>query len=151
MSSLLVLLLVGCDESGNTPPEILVDINPVILGNRLVDPDATALNFNLQFTNRGEETLFIDSVRIRGDARCSFAFLGPDVEEVGQEGAMFMRGAYLPTETGDDRIALEVRSNAENTPLLTVPVCGVGVDDLENTVEITECEAPPEDQPDCPF
>lgn len=147
----MALFLAGCEEAGPDEPQIFVDANPVILGRRLVDPDATARQFSLQFVNRGVEALQIDDVQIVGDARCSFAFLGPDVTEVAQDGAMFMRGEYLPTEVGDDQIAVVVYSNASNFPELVVPVCGVGVASLDDPETEIVCEAPPEAQADCPF
>ena len=143
----LVLLIAGCET---TPPEISIDISPVNCGIRSTDPDLDPYEFNLQLINLGEQTLVIEDVVYRGDQNCSFNFEGPDVTELGFEETAFIRGFWAPTVEGEDQIAMEeVSSNAENHPLLVVPICGLGVAPGTEDAEPIECQVPPEDQREC--
>jgi len=139
-------LVVACTS---TPPEIMIDISPVNVGIRSIDPELDPLHFDLQLTNRGDKTLSIESVTFRGDTNCAFTFDGPDYFDLGYEDTAFIRGWYQPTVAGEDQLAMEVVSNAENYPTLVVPICGKGVEPGTTDVEPATCEVPPEDQADC--
>ncbi len=147
--ALLGLLVVGCDE-GAGPPEIAIDVSPVDVGPRSVDPDVSPLHFDLQLYNGGGDVLAISSVTYRGDVNCAFTFEGPDRTELGPEESAFIRGWYKPEVVDLDHIAMEVVSNADNFPLLVVPICGKGVEPGTLIVRPYECVVPEPDQPDCP-
>ena len=154
---LVMVVCVACDEE-LSEPEIWIDISPVSVGTRSISPDLDPLHFDLQFINRGEQTLEIYGFNIRGDRNCSFVFEGPDNKnageeklELGENQSTFVRGWYKPRVVGEDQISLEMSSNAGNFPLLIVPICGRGV--LPETVDAGPgpvCNVPPPDQPDCP-
>ncbi|MBW2256180.1 MAG: hypothetical protein JRI25_16510 [Deltaproteobacteria bacterium] len=134
MKAALSMLVVACAACTATPPQISVDVSPVNVGVRSIDPDLDPRHFDLQFTNRGEQT---------------FDFEGPDVSELGEDDAAFMRGFYKPTVVGEDQIAMEVVSNSEAYPTLVVPICGKGVAPGTVDAEPPVCQVPPDDQPDC--
>lgn len=138
--------LPGC---GQAPPEIWIDVSPVNVGIRSTDPDLGALHFDVQLYNRGEETLVIETVAVRGDQRCAFDWQGPDVLELPQDGSAFIRGFYKPLEEGEDQVALIIVSNSSVNDPLVVPVCGKGVAPGVESAEGVACQLPPEDQPDC--
>ena len=147
----LALLFVACAacEEEPTPPTIGIDVSPVNLGVHLVDLDAGPYTFNLQLYNSGEEKLVIDSVVYRGDTNCAFSFEGPDLLEMGENEASFVRGYYDPTIPAVDQIAMEVASNASNFPMLIVPICARAVPDGVADAGAPECEVPPLGQADC--
>jgi len=150
MKAALSMLVVACAACTATPPQISVDVSPVNVGVRSIDPDLDPRHFDLQFTNRGEQTLIIESVTWRGDQNCAFDFEGPDVSELGEDDAAFLRGFYKPTVVGEDQIAMEVVSNSEEHATLIVPICGKGVEPGTVDAEPPVCQVPPDDQPDCP-
>ena len=143
----LVLFATGCTSSEALPPEISVDISPVNVG--VWSTDAAPLHFDLQLRNTGEEALVIQQVIIRGDTRCSFAFQGPDKEQISGKEASFIRGWYDPDSVGEDHLAIEVTSNATNYTTFVIPLCGKGVSPGTTDAEAAECAIPPADQGDC--
>lgn len=145
-----LLVAAGCEEGEILPPTIMVDVSPVNVGVRWVAEDVNPIHFDLQLYNTGDETLILESVDYRGDTNCAFTFEGPDtLELIGQESA-FIRGWYNPTVVDNDRIAMEVLSNADNYPEMVVPICGRGVPEGTTFARPAFCDIPPEDQPDCP-
>ncbi|MDJ0764028.1 MAG: hypothetical protein QNJ97_13685 [Myxococcota bacterium] len=145
-----LLIMAACEEDALSPPEIWIDLSPVNLDVRVVDPELGPRTFDLQLTNRGEETLKIESMVVRGDQNCAFSFDGPDTLVMGENGSAFIRGYYNPIVTGEDQIALEVNSNAHNFATLVVPVCGKAVP-LGTTEPIDPpiCQVPPPGQSNC--
>jgi hypothetical protein len=143
------MLLLACAGCTSTPPQISIDVSPVNVGIRSIDPDLEPRHFDLQFTNRGEQTLIIESVTWRADENCAFDFEGPDVAELGEDDAAFVRGQYQPTVAAEDQIAMEVVSNSEEYSTLIVPICGLGVEPGTVDAEPVVCQVPPDDQPDC--
>ena len=108
-------------------PQICPSLQPVLFNSRLVN---TETGFNLLLQNFGRQPLTITGIRVRGDERC--AFVEPQTSPaIGQtvEGAdgMILRFKYRPPAEGEDHIQIEVESDAENFPLLSVSVCGRGV------------------------
>jgi len=145
----VALILLACVGCTGTPPQISIDVSPVNVGIRSIDPELEPRHFDLQFTNRGEQTLIIESVTWRGDQNCAFDFEGPDVTELGEDDAAFVRGYYKPTVAAEDQIAMEVVSNSEEHSTLIVPICGKGVEPGTTDAEPPVCQVPPGDQPDC--
>ena len=145
----ILALLPACQGEESTPPEIVVDVNPVYVGIRSITADEP-IGFDLQIYNRGSETLKLNMLEVRGDQNCAFTFQGPDIEQLVKDQSAFVRGWYKPTVVAVDQIALYIRSNAPRSPLI-VPVCGRGVlDGTTDAVEPPKCVIPPDSQPDCP-
>jgi hypothetical protein len=147
--ALLGLFVTACDESAG-PAEIWIDVSPVDVGPRVVADDVSPLHFDLQLYNGGGDVLSISSVNYRGDVNCAFTFEGPDRTELGPEESAFIRGWYKPEVVDLDHIAMDVVSNADNYPLLVVPICGKGIEPGTMAVRPYECVVPEPDQPDCP-
>lgn len=144
---LAAVLLAGC---ASDPPEISIDVSPINVGVWSTDPSAEARRFDFQLINEGGGVLSIESVSFRGDQNCAFTFEGPDYTELGEGDAGFVRGWYAPTVEGEDHIAMDVVSNAENYPTFTVAICGKAVAlGSQDTTPIEACQDPPSDQPDC--
>jgi hypothetical protein len=145
----VALVFSGC-EAELDPPEITVDLSPVYMGVRMVDPSAEPLVFNLMISNRGEEELKIESLTKVGDQNCAFEVKGPDLMTLGEDESSFVNVRYQPIAVATDQVALEIKSNAHEYPLLIVPICGVAVQsDPEPADEINSCNIPPPDQPGC--
>ncbi len=153
MKRIIVLLTIlagfACDEDALSPPEIHTELNVVYMDIRPVDADTPPYEFDLQIYNRGEETLKIESVRLRGDQYCHLTFQGPDTNEVDETGA-FIRFFYSAFPGQEDQIALEITSNSHKNPTLLIPMCGKGVYPEDDTTDQSlVCNVPPPDQPDC--
>ena len=91
-----VIAGVACDDD-LLPPEIWIDISPVYVGKWSTAEDAGPNDFDLQLTNRGEDTLKIEQLLIKGDENCAFKFKGPDINELNENESAFIRGWYQPT------------------------------------------------------
>lgn len=152
MKKLLLIVVVfaclaACEEESLSPPEISIDLSPVPVGTHYTD--ASPYVFNLMIQNRGEQTLEISSVVSRGDQNCAFAWIGPDIAELEFNESAFLQGTYDPSSAGEDYIALEITSNAENYTVMEVPVCGKAIAPGDDPGEDITCQLPPSDQPDC--
>ena len=153
MKKLLLIVVVfaclaACEEESLSPPEISIDLSPVPVGTHYTD--ANPYVFNLMIQNRGDQTLVISSVVARGDQNCAFTWMGPDKTELEYDESTFVQGTYDPSMAGEDQVALEIRSNAENYALMEVPVCGKAVAPGDDKGEDITCQLPPSDQEDCP-
>jgi hypothetical protein len=148
VAAFALLACAGCEDE-LTGPEIFIDISPVNLGVHAVAPDAGAYDFDLQLTNRGDRKLVLSSVDYRGDQNCAFTFQGPDLWEMGKDESAFIRGFYEPAIAGEDQIAMEVVSNADNFPNLIVPICALAVPAGTQDAGPPVCEVPLASQPDC--
>ena len=150
MRVLLIFLagLVGCAED-LTPPEIWIDYSPINLGVVGLDELDGSVELHVQLTNRGDDLLVIDGVTLRADTRCSMSFNGPDLTELPNEESAFIQLSYSPTEEGDDHLSLEISSNADNYPLLVVPICSRVVSSVSDSDEAMSCTEPAADQADC--
>jgi hypothetical protein len=113
-------------------PEACPDLSPVRFCAREAGSDNVV---NLKVLNRGNKPLTVNSVKVRGDTRCAFKMpqyspaLGTAVE--GGDSLIF-QFQYDPPSPGDDHIAIEVTTNADNLPLIVIPVCGHGVPPVQN-------------------
>ncbi|MCC7381227.1 MAG: hypothetical protein IT384_05320 [Deltaproteobacteria bacterium] len=85
---------------------------------------------NVIIANQGEAPLTVSGIRSRGDDRCAFVngkyspALGAAIE--GGKSLVF-KFDYRPTGAGTDHAAIEVKSDAENSPTTLIPVCGRAV------------------------
>ncbi len=152
MKKLLLIVAVfacfaACEEESLSPPEIRPDLSPIPVGTHYTDADPYV--FNLMIQNRGEQTLVISSVVARGDQNCAFTWEGPAEAELEYNDSTFIKGTYDPSVAGEDQVALEITSNAENFPLLEIPVCGKAVAPGDDMGEDITCDLPPSDQEDC--
>ena len=147
----LLFLMAGVSGCAGelAPPEIWIDYSPINLGVVGIDEIGDAVEFHIQLTNRGDELLIIDDVSIRGDSRCSMTVNGPDLTELPNEESAFIQLTYSPPEVGDDHLALEVASNADNYSVLIVPICSRVVETVSDSDESISCIEPPADQADC--
>ncbi len=159
------LLLVQCGDETLTPPQIIVDLNGIWLGERSIAEDAPAREVNLLIQNQGEDKLVISSAVLKGDQHCAFKIEGPDIEELGERGSAFIRIIYKPVERREDTVSLVIKSNSEKRSKLVIPICGRGLlpeeivvseEDTDTATETDDgdendrrCEEPPPDQPDC--
>jgi hypothetical protein len=148
------LLAATCDEE-LAPPQIGLDVSPVICQYWPTGPDQGPYVFNIQLYNRGEATLVIDKIVVKGDQYCSFEFEGPDTKEMSEDESAYIRGYYHPALGYDiqiDQISLEVHSNSEEHGVLIIPVCGKGIPPgTEDPGPPISCNVPPSSQPDCPY
>jgi hypothetical protein len=106
---------------------------------------------DLVLSNRGTETVEIQDVRIRGDARCSFRTPLIDEAEIAPNaGAAVVRIDYFPQTPGEDRVFLEIESNAANFPLLEIGVCGRAIPSSDKpSDECFQCGEPESDDLAC--
>lgn len=142
--------LAACTEELRDP-EIWIDISPVYVGMRSIDPQVGPVHFDLQLTNRGDKELRINRYEVHGDQHCAFTFQGPDRQALQREESAFIRGWYQPLVAADDRIALSIYSNDLTHNPLIVPVCGRGVPPgTTDGGTPPACVVPPATQPDCP-
>lgn len=110
---------------------------------------------NILISNEGETPLTVSSIRSRGDDRCAFVNgkYSPAIGTAIEGGTSLVFGfEYRPTGAGTDHAAIEVKSDAENSPTTLIPVCGravtstVGQDPAlpmtcedKGTAEYTDC------------
>ena len=129
-SSLTVSMGSGAEETTCfDAPEICPSLSPIRFCARYVQTDNV---FNVLLLNKGERPLTINSIKVRGDTRCAFKNpqFSPEIGEKAIEpnDAMVVRFRYNPPAAGEDHIAIEMTSDADNLPSLLIPVCGKGVD-----------------------
>ena len=131
--------LLDCQEQiqnykdyGCSRPQVCFDQNFQQGFGFTVAPSAPAYRLSFVITNcsTGNEKLVIQSVKVLGDEKCSFAFdTGVDVEKLeippGEFGLVSAR--YLPTKLGEDHAVLVLHTNAENFPTLKLYACGTGI------------------------
>ncbi len=89
---------------------------------------------SVELTNTGEEDLIIYSVRIRGDSAC--VFVEPELRNsdggvpmtIRPQETVLFSFRFTPITAGARSDAeIEIESNAQNVPLLSIWVCGMGV------------------------
>lgn len=106
-------------------PQICPDFSPVRFCAR---EQGTQTSVNVLLDNRGELPMTIRSIKVRGDTRCAFkkAQFAPAIGTVLEPGqSLVMRFQYdAPTTPGEDHALIEVASDAENFPTLSIDVCG---------------------------
>lgn len=141
--ALLLLACIACEE-GFREPNITINRSPVWVGIHAI---GSSYHVDLQIENTGEKILKVERLEVKGDQRCAFEFKGPDIRELGEGEAGFIRATYKPQIEGYDNVALHVISNAEELPDFVVPVCGYGGSDPGGALPM--CSAPPPEQPDC--
>lgn len=96
----------------------------------------------LLLQNQCDDQLKIDSVCLVGDSIDNFIIEGPVPTTVkrGDPGAVRVTYQRL-TEGGPDNVAVIVKSNASDFPMLVVPVCGSVIADGQEKAAM-ECTSP---------
>jgi len=88
---------------------------------------------SLEIQNVGEKDLVITSIIARGNEGC--AFVDPELRDpdagvpltVKPQETVLFSFRFSPPAVGRYNALLEIKSNAENYPVLKVPLCGLGV------------------------
>jgi hypothetical protein len=88
---------------------------------------------SLEITNTGDEVLTIKSVVARGDTSC--AFVDPELRnsdggvplDINPQETVLFSFRFAPPSTGRFNALVEFTSNAQNFPVLRIPLCGIGV------------------------
>jgi hypothetical protein len=96
-------------------------------------PLGTSWRDSVEITNTGESVLTIDSVVARGDTSC--AFVDPELRDpdggvplnINPQETILFSFRFSPPSTGRFNALVEFTSNAENFPVLRIPMCGIGV------------------------
>ena len=135
-------------EHPGSGPHLCPAQSPVAYCERLV---GVVHSTDLVLSNRGTDPVEISDVRIRGDARCSFRTPLIDVMEIAPStGAAVVRIDYFPQTAGEDRVFLEIDSNAANFPLLEIGVCGRAIATADDaTGDCPKCGDPDSDDLAC--
>ena len=120
----------ACSSDGNPDdgpqfelPQILPRESPICVS-RMDVTVGDSRNVPMDFTNRGRQTLVIDSADLTGDTRNAFQIQGLDSMRVEYNDFAIVQMRYTPPEAGWDTATLEIRSNAQNFPLLRVFILG---------------------------
>ncbi len=128
---------IGAGEMGNwqdyncSEPQICPDIGWVAIEGYPVNPANPAREMVVVLTNcsKGSTKLEIQKVVLVGDSRCSMT--EPEIEErkidPGPDNGRFIRVKWKPKALGRDDAALMIYTNAQNMPVLEVPICGTAV------------------------
>jgi hypothetical protein len=116
-------------------------------------PVGMSFRDSVEIQNAGESDLTIYSVRARGDSDC--AFVDPELRDpdggvpltVKPQETILFSFRFTPPHTGTYNALIEIESNAENYPILRIPVCGIGVpeDNPPNPVDdggVQQCGQP---------
>lgn len=118
----------GGNQACYEPAQICPDLSPIAFCSRT---RGSTIAVNLLLNNRGESPMTISSIKVRGDTRCAFkrAQFAPMVGTVIEpRSSMVVRFVYeAPMEPGEDHAVIEVASDAENFPTLTISTCGQSV------------------------
>jgi hypothetical protein len=123
----------GSSDAGYVLPQIVPDNNPVCLTYQRTFVGQSYMG-NVILENEGKQTLQISSSTIANDARHDFKLLGVNAANggmnmacvngtpcpVGSFESAFAEFTYAPTSPGWDAVALEIRSNAGNYPVLGI-------------------------------
>ncbi|HEY3351836.1 MAG TPA: hypothetical protein VGQ83_01185 [Polyangia bacterium] len=88
---------------------------------------------SVELQNRGQTPLTITAIRTRGDDRC--AFIDPQLGSsdggvpvtIGPDETVLFSFRFVPPEVGQYNALIELETNAENYPVLRIPVCGIGI------------------------
>ena len=101
-------------------------------------PVGQSFRDSVEIQNTGESDLTIYSVVARGDTSC--AFVDPELGDpfepgvvktvplvVKPQATVIFSFRYAPPSTGRFNALVEFTSNAENFPVLRIPLCGIGV------------------------
>ncbi len=146
----------GCGDSEDieSGPEILPSVSPIQLGDlwpqgneeaNLGSNERTPFEYVLLLQSTGDEMLEIDDVCLIGNSD-NFIIEGPEPSSVRPGDEAGVRITYSRQNPGSDNVLIGVRSNADNFPGLTVPLCGrVVSEDTEKNTNVSFCEFP-EDQ-----
>lgn len=140
-SALALAMLAGCGANGTDLPQ-----KPQI------EPDITELGFEaplyrvcvgmeqpqtVQLRNGGTEDLVISKIEITGTHAGLFSF-GLDVPQlpmtVASETAFPVTVFYAPTARGNHSAKLRITSNAENHPVLDIPMSPLAADETDDAV-----------------
>jgi hypothetical protein len=140
-SALALAMLAGCPSGTDLPQK------------PQIEPDVTELNFGapfygvcvgaeqpgtVQLRNGGKEDLVISKVEITGTNAGLFSLYSPkpDVPQfpmtVTSETSGFVTLIYAPTARGKHSARLEITSNAENQPKLTIPMSPIAADKTDD-------------------
>ncbi len=146
-SALALAIVLGCCTNGTDLPQ-----NPQI------EPDVTELNFGapyfgicvgakqpgtVQLRNGGKEDLVISKVEITGTNAGLFSFWPDDPQlpmTVESETAVPVTVIYAPTAKGNHSAKLRITSNAENHPVLDIPMSPIAAD---KTIDAVRCNPNP--------
>jgi hypothetical protein len=96
-------------------------------------PVGESFRDSVELTNTGESVLTIYSVVARGDTAC--AFIDPELRDpdggvplnINPQETILFSFRYAPPNEGRFNALVEFTSNAENFPVLRIPLCGIGV------------------------
>lgn len=112
-------------------PQICPDRGWISVLDYPVDPANPKRAMSVILTNcsKGQKKLVIEKVVLKGDDRCYMS--EPEVEDKeilpGGLNSRFIRVTWKPEQAGRDDAALFIHSNAQNFPILEVPLCGTAV------------------------
>lgn len=152
-------ITLGCGDTNDvgSGPEILPSVSPIQLGDlwpqgneeqNLGSIERTPYEFVLLLQSTGDETLEIEEVCLIGDTS-NFIVEGPVPSSVRPGDEAGVRITYSRQSPGSDRILVGVRSNADNFPGLTVPMCArVVADGNEKNTNVPLCEFPEDQVPE---
>jgi hypothetical protein len=97
-------------------------------------PVGSSYRDSVEIQNRGQSPLTIYSIRTRGDDHCAFvdpALSGsPDggvPTTIAPDDTAILSFRFVPPSLGQFNALIELETNAENFPVLRIPVCGIGV------------------------
>ena len=128
---------IGANEIANwqdydcSQPQICPGIGWVAVEGYPVNPANPAREMVVVLTNcsKGSTKLEIQKVVLLGDSRCTMT--EPEIEErkidPGPDNGRFVRVKWKPEALGRDDAALMIYTNAQNKPILEVPICGTAV------------------------
>lgn len=129
---LAVGLGAGCPEEYPQKPQIRVPITP---NNPLAFDAAfvgTSRQSTISITNKGLDDLVLDSVTLSGDSAFrrfspTDGTTNPTLMTVPANDTSYFSVLFNPTAAGSFTGNVNIKSNAENTPSLDVPVSGTAI------------------------
>jgi hypothetical protein len=119
---LLVSLVVGCREPIPENAQLTIDPEKIDFESRYI---GTEPQMSLSLHNDGLADLVISGVDKTGDG--AFTMTGPVETTVKGLDVTFIRFLFRPTAARAYSGSITIRSNAQNSPTLTVELAGVGV------------------------
>ena len=111
-------------------------------------PVGQSFRDSVEIQNTGESVLTIYSVVARGDTSC--AFVDPELRDpdggvplnLNPQETILFSFRYAPPSTGRFNALVEFTSNAENFPVLRIPLCGIGVPPDAGTNPVDDAGVP---------
>lgn len=123
----------NCGKSGLTNNAPYIEVDPLALDFGPV-PVGLEANRTLEVRNMGLQEMRVEPVTPDGD------FRGPSAQfSVSAGGRQFIEVSFLPTVEGQRSGVIHLRSDAENSSDVTIPVTGIGIP----RVVCGDCSSPP--------